>query len=124
MHIRTPSPDDTGHVSFSPVSDAQADQFLGYLLAPLAVPPDFQKRRIGTNLIEKGIQHLSEFDVDIVFGYGDPRYYRRFGFQPDVRSILARNSSFGLPSYPQILPRRHKYKFTSNPAWDSKEVDF
>ena len=72
-----------GHVSFSPVSDALADEFQGYILTPLAVHPHFQKRRIGTNLIEKGIQRLSEYAVDIVFVYGDPQYYARFGFKPD-----------------------------------------
>lgn len=72
-----------GHISFSPVSDADADRFLGYILSPLAVHPSFQRRRVGTNLIEKGIERLSEFAVDIVFVYGDPQYYGRFGFRCD-----------------------------------------
>jgi len=72
-----------GHVAFSPVSDAHADGFLGYILAPLAVDPSFQKRRIGTQLIEHGVAQLSKIAVDIVFVYGDPNFYGRFGFQPD-----------------------------------------
>lgn len=72
-----------GHVAFSPASDAHADRFLGYILAPLAVHPSFQKRRIGTRLIEQGTEQLGNLAVDIVFVYGDPGFYRRFGFRPD-----------------------------------------
>ncbi len=70
-----------GHIAFSPVSVANANKFLGYILAPLVVHPTFQKRRIGTRLIEHGVQHLSELSADIVFVYGDPEYYGRFEFQ-------------------------------------------
>ncbi|MEZ6130854.1 MAG: N-acetyltransferase [Planctomycetaceae bacterium] len=72
-----------GHVAFSPVSDAGTDGFCGYILAPLAVHPTVQRQGIGTRLIEEGVRHLAELAVDLVFVYGDPEYYGRFGFQPD-----------------------------------------
>ena len=30
-----------------------------------------------------GLHHLAERDVNIVFVYGDPQYYSRFGFTPE-----------------------------------------
>ena len=72
-----------GHVAFSPASNAHADSFLGYILSPLAVDPNFQKRRIATQLVEYGVAQLSRIAVDIAFVYGDPKFYGRFGFHPD-----------------------------------------
>jgi putative acetyltransferase len=73
-----------GHVAFSPVTIDSNKNFQGYILAPLGVKPDYQKRRIGTKLIESGMQKLSRMDVDILFVYGDPQYYSRFGFSVDA----------------------------------------
>lgn len=72
-----------GHIAFSPVTLETPNKFTGFLLAPLAVHPEFQKQGIGTTLIEAGFEHLSSLDVDIVFVYGDPDYYSRFGFNAE-----------------------------------------
>lgn len=68
-----------GHVAFSPVTIEDSDRPT-YILAPLAVHPDHQKQRIGTQLVETGIQHLTQMGVDTLLVYGDPNYYGRFGF--------------------------------------------
>lgn len=73
-----------GHIAFSPVIIDKNDNFQGYILAPLGVKPDYQKRRIGSKLIEHGIQQLSVREVNVVFVYGDPKYYGRFGFNADA----------------------------------------
>ena len=73
-----------GHVAFSPVTIDNSETFLGYILAPLGVKPDYQKRRIGSKLIEYGLQQLSDIGVNVVFVYGDPKYYGRFGFSTDT----------------------------------------
>ena len=73
-----------GHVAFSPVTIDNDRNFRGYILAPLAVKPDFQKRRIGSKLIESGMQQLLKMGVNILFVYGDPEYYSKFGFSADV----------------------------------------
>jgi putative acetyltransferase len=73
-----------GHVAFSPVTVASHATFRGHILAPLAVDPDFQRRRIGSSLIESGLQTLSAMGVNVVFVYGDPKYYGRFGFSADI----------------------------------------
>lgn len=72
-----------GHIAFSPVTSDKDDKFLGYILAPLGVEPSFQKRGIGSKLVETGIHLLSTMKVDTLFVYGDPDYYRRFGFSSE-----------------------------------------
>ena len=86
-----------GHVGFSPVSCEKTDNFQGYLLAPLAVHPEFQKRGIGTKLIDAGLRRVSELGADIVFVYGDPQYYGRFGFDAGIAAEYA-------PPYPLQYP--------------------
>lgn len=74
----------SGHVAFSPVAAVDQESFQGYILAPLAVHPDAQKRGIGTMLINHGIQQVKEMKADVLLVYGDPAYYGRFGFGPEV----------------------------------------
>jgi len=63
-----------GHVAFSPVTIDNNENFQGYILAPLGVKPDYQKLRIGSKLIESGMQQLSRMGVDILLVYGDPKF--------------------------------------------------
>ena len=71
-------------MAFSPVTIDNSGNVQGYILAPLGVNPDHQKRRIGSKLIERGMQQLSRMGVDILFVYGDPKYYSKFGFSADA----------------------------------------
>ena len=73
-----------GHVAFSPVAIDNNEGIQGYILAPLGVKPDHQKCRIGSKLIDSGVQQLSITGVDILFVYGDPEYYSKFGFSVDA----------------------------------------
>lgn len=47
-----------GHVAFSPVIIDNNENLQGYIMAPLGVKPDYQRLRIGSKLIESGIQQL------------------------------------------------------------------
>ncbi len=73
-----------GHAAFSPVRIDMDQDFRGYILSPLAVNPDFQKRRVGADLITKGIEMLSTKSVEVLLVYGDPAYYSLFGFNVDA----------------------------------------
>ncbi len=74
-----------GHIAFSPVTldrpgDTGPGDCCGYILAPLAVHPECQSRGVGSQLIESGLRELTARGVDLLFVYGDPAYYGRFGF--------------------------------------------
>jgi putative acetyltransferase len=73
-----------GHVAFSPVRMRDTRELVGYILAPLAVSPGYQKRGIGSQLIKSGIERLAETGSDMLLVYGDPEFYGRFGFRVDV----------------------------------------
>lgn len=77
--------DDTvvGHVAFSPVTIRDTKEHIGYILAPLAVNPHYQKRGIASQLIESGIDRLSALGSGVLLVYGDPEFYSRFGFSSD-----------------------------------------
>jgi len=73
-----------GHVALSPVAFDNNEGIQGYIFAPLGVKPGHQKCRIGSKLIDSGMQQLSITGVDILFVYGDPEYYSRFGFSVEA----------------------------------------
>ena len=75
-----------GHIAFSPVIINNNKSWIGYILAPLGVKPEYQKRQIGSKLIKSGMERLSKMGVNVVFVYGDPKYYGKFGFNADVAS--------------------------------------
>ncbi|WP_166243042.1 GNAT family N-acetyltransferase [Paenibacillus turpanensis] len=52
------------------------------VLAPIAVIPDQQKRKIGSMLVEEGLSRCRELGAGLVFLIGHPSYYPRFGFKP------------------------------------------
>ncbi len=73
-----------GQIAFSPVTFDKDGNLRGYILAPLGVKPEYQGLRIGSRLIENGIQRLSQAGINILFVYGDPKYYSRFGLTVDA----------------------------------------
>ena len=71
-----------GHILFSRAQpDPDAPISLS-ILAPLAVVPHSQKSGVGSVLVEKGLQILSDAGPHRVFVMGHPSYYPRFGFRP------------------------------------------
>ena len=69
-----------GHIAFSPVTFNPNNKLKSYILAPLGVKPEFQNQKVGSILIKYGIEQLSKDGVYILFVYGDPKYYGKFGF--------------------------------------------
>ena len=97
-----------GHAAFSPVYLENTNEHFGYILAPLAVSPNFQKNKIGSSLVKYGLDTLSNIGSFIVFVYGDPKYYSRFGFKTD----LAKNF---IPPYTLQFPKGwHALKLNSS----------
>jgi putative acetyltransferase len=69
-----------GHIAFSPVniSDGSSDW---YGLGPVSVLPEYQRRGIGSALIQEGISRLKGLGARGCCVVGHPEYYGRFGFQ-------------------------------------------
>lgn len=86
-----------GHVAFSPVVVRGEEDTRSYILAPLAVLPDFQRRGIGSRLVEYGKNKLEKMEVPILFVYGDPAFYGRFEFHTKPAQKF-------LPPYPLQYP--------------------
>ncbi|MGR8918887.1 MAG: GNAT family N-acetyltransferase [Gammaproteobacteria bacterium] len=69
-----------GAVSFSPVALEGAADWQGYILSPLGVRPACHRSGVGSELVRHGMRTLGAGGVDMLFVYGDPDYYGRFGF--------------------------------------------
>jgi putative acetyltransferase len=51
-----------------------------YILSPVAVQTKYHGKGIGQKLITFGIDHLKHDGVELVFTYGDPKFYSKVGF--------------------------------------------
>ncbi|WP_071778270.1 GNAT family N-acetyltransferase [Cyanobium sp. PCC 7001] len=53
-----------------------------FLLAPVAIRTDYQRRGLGQSLIRHGLAVLKRDGIELVLTYGDPRFYGKVGFAP------------------------------------------
>lgn len=53
----------------------------GLHLAPLAVKPDFRKQGVGSELLRFALRQ-EVIKAETLFVLGDPRFYKKFGFEP------------------------------------------
>lgn len=75
-----------GHILFSLVRvESEAGECIGVGLAPLAVLPEFQNRRIGSLLAEHGLKQCQAAGHPFAVVLGHPNYYPRFGFSKASR---------------------------------------
>jgi len=77
-----------GHLVFSRLTLYETPSIKGCVLAPLVVSPAYQRKGIGSALLEEGLQRLTEAGFDLVVVLGDPNYYGRFGFSAQLASKL------------------------------------
>ena len=68
-----------------------------FVLGPVAVQPDHQRRGIGQALLRHALAALGARGVDVVLTYGDPAYYGRVGFVPI-------SETFAAAPYPLQMP--------------------
>ncbi|MBW8349313.1 N-acetyltransferase [Bacillus sp. IITD106] len=72
-----------GHILLSKASVIHGDKSTKVIvLAPIAVKPKYQKKGIGSMLINEGLKRVKELDYGLVLLIGHPSYYPKFGFKP------------------------------------------
>jgi putative acetyltransferase len=75
-----------GHILFTPVKIESADSsFEAVGLGPMAVLPAYQRKGIGSRLVQSGIEECRRAGHEVVVVVGHPEYYPRFGFLPAKR---------------------------------------
>lgn len=73
-----------GHLLFSAVSIVPFGCQEAVALAPMAVLPEYQRRGIGSQLVQSGLDELKAAGGAVVV-LGHPTFYPRFGFVPASR---------------------------------------
>lgn len=74
-----------GHALFTPATLSSGGKTKEIAaLGPLAVHPAWQKRGVGGQLIESGLQRCRAAGYDLIIVLGHPGYYPRFGFRPSA----------------------------------------
>jgi putative acetyltransferase len=79
-----------GHILFSdlPIDYGATATIHAVSLAPMAVAPKFQRRGIGSALVQRGLELCRERGKSIVVVLGHPEYYPRFGFSAELAKPL------------------------------------
>jgi putative acetyltransferase len=71
-----------GHILFSRLAvSVDGREVPAVTLSPIAVAPDHQRQRIGSRLVEEGLDQLRHEGIEAVFVFGHTDFYPRFGFQ-------------------------------------------
>lgn len=81
-----------GHAAVSPVSISDGTQGW-YGLGPISVLPEFQRRGIGSLLMNRALESLKELRACGCVVLGDPGFYGRFGFEA--------HPGLAVPGFPQ-----------------------
>lgn len=76
-----------GHILFTKIKIVNDDksEIESLALAPMAVNPKFQRKGIGEQLIEYGLNKAKELQHKSVVVLGHEHYYPKFGFRPADR---------------------------------------
>lgn len=78
-----------GHIMFSDLNILTGSGTVAALaLAPMAVPPGFQRQGIGSVLVRRGLEVCKEQGHRIVVVLGHPDFYPRFGFSAKSAECL------------------------------------
>lgn len=74
-----------------------SDGILVYMLAPVAVSTEHQRKGIGQALIMFGLNELKSRSVAVVITYGDRSFYSKVGFQPLSENTIKAQVRLSIP---------------------------
>ncbi len=76
-----------GSIIFSRVTFEKSD-VIAFILSPVAIDTKYHRQGVGQKLINYGINSLKESHIELLFTYGDPKFYCKVGFQVINESII------------------------------------
>jgi putative acetyltransferase len=95
-----------GNVVFSNLSlKTRSGDRNALALAPVAVLPEVQGRKIGTRLITGGLELCRGSEAIAVLVLGDPKYYTRFGFSGELAQRIKSPYSGAGAAWMALEPR-------------------
>ncbi len=68
-----------------------------YMLAPVAVCAEHQRKRIGQALINYGLNELKRRSANVAITYGDPSFYSKVGFQTLSENVIQAPLKLSMP---------------------------
>lgn len=68
-----------------------------YMLAPVAVRTQYQRKGIGQALIYYGLNELKQRSVSVVVTYGDPAFYQKIDFKPLSEKVIQAPLALSMP---------------------------
>jgi putative acetyltransferase len=78
-----------GHILFSRIYiQSENEQLPALALAPMAILPEYQKQGIGSALVRHGLEECKRLGYTLIIVLGNPAYYARFGFAPELAKSL------------------------------------
>lgn len=82
--VSVSSNDIIGHIIYSKadVMTASGQVIHGLTFGPVSVLPKYQDMGIGSELIRFSLKKAKQYGYPFVIIFGDPKYYKRFGFKP------------------------------------------
>ncbi|MGH1461119.1 MAG: GNAT family N-acetyltransferase [Neptuniibacter sp.] len=68
-----------------------------YMLAPVAVSTEYQRKGIGQALINYGINELKKRSASVAVTYGDPSFYSKVGFHALSENVIQAPLKLSMP---------------------------
>ncbi|QDU11835.1 GNAT family N-acetyltransferase [Gimesia aquarii] len=68
-----------------------------YMLAPVAVSIDHQRKGVGQALINYGLNELKNRAVNVAVTYGDPAFYSKVGFEALSENVIQAPLELSIP---------------------------
>ncbi|GAB6930052.1 N-acetyltransferase [Paenibacillus sp. JCM 10914] len=96
-------------------------------LAPLAVLPKYQRQGIGGLLVEEGKRRCASLGYPLVFLFGHPTYYPRFGFEQarryglDIKQFTVSDEVFMVAELKSGALEKLQGEFRYPPAFENLE---
>ena len=89
-------------------------------MGPLSVLPAYQKRGIGSQLLQKSLDKARELGYKAVIIYGNPAFYARFGFENAQKLMIQTSSGKNFDAFMALELKEGALKGISGKFYEDK----